>query len=457
MLDIETIVMLLTDPHEDLNVEYKCWLDLSDQESKAVLAKAMIALANHGGGFVVIGFKDDGHLAPDCAPTLQTSDYTADMINNIVHAYAEPPFQCQLRWINHPDSDVKFPVVVVPGGHTKPIRTKRDGPNGKTLQKDKYYIRRPGPGSETPQTSSEWDELIRRCVMNSKEELLVAIRNVLTGDVPSASARESEQTQLMNWFQEGDSAWDNLVEAEFGSSTLNPFAHGTFSVAYKLIGATPTDDIDDLVSILSRLQNNAPKFSHWDAIFRSSVKSDYDTNDTKSWWYFDNQKKQHAAWSDYIRVRNDLSFFLRSGHLEDITGWGRPDPGTACYVETGAAQIMTALRHGTEVAQLLSASPDSIILIIRWDKMQGRQLMTYPHDASEIYTFIDLPSDRFAAKRDQITIQVGPIAIDQVRSNMPELLFKPIRQLYRAFNFAPNENRLRAFLNRLAAPVPDQT
>ena len=51
---------LLIDPREGLDVEFKNWLDLDSDEHKAVLAKALMAIANHGGGFVVIGFDETG-------------------------------------------------------------------------------------------------------------------------------------------------------------------------------------------------------------------------------------------------------------------------------------------------------------------------------------------------------------------------------------------------------------
>ena len=54
------LLPLISEPHEDLAVEYKTWLDLGQEKDKATLAKACIALANHGGGFIVLGFDEDG-------------------------------------------------------------------------------------------------------------------------------------------------------------------------------------------------------------------------------------------------------------------------------------------------------------------------------------------------------------------------------------------------------------
>jgi hypothetical protein len=50
---------LVAYPREDLDRELKGWLDLDDGENAASLMKAVLALANHGGGFVLIGFTEE--------------------------------------------------------------------------------------------------------------------------------------------------------------------------------------------------------------------------------------------------------------------------------------------------------------------------------------------------------------------------------------------------------------
>ena len=48
---------LLQFPAEKTTVEYKSWLDLNRNHGKATLAKAAIALANEGGGVIVLGMR----------------------------------------------------------------------------------------------------------------------------------------------------------------------------------------------------------------------------------------------------------------------------------------------------------------------------------------------------------------------------------------------------------------
>lgn len=49
---------LVASPREDLGVEIESWLDLTNKDDCATLAKTIIALANHGGGFIILGMRE---------------------------------------------------------------------------------------------------------------------------------------------------------------------------------------------------------------------------------------------------------------------------------------------------------------------------------------------------------------------------------------------------------------
>lgn len=161
---------LVLEPVETLEVEYKEWLDLRSKPHKAKLAKELIALRNHGGGHVVLGFSDP---AMDAAPRPDEYDYvTADYINGIIASYTDPPFHCAT-------STVRGHVVIsVPAGVTVPVRAKRGSANDEIIS-DRYYIRRPGPCSEPPKSGLEWDDLLRRCITNRDAELEGLVRRVV--------------------------------------------------------------------------------------------------------------------------------------------------------------------------------------------------------------------------------------------------------------------------------------
>jgi predicted HTH transcriptional regulator len=91
MPKIDDLEPLLAAPGETLDVEFKCWLDLrGDDEHKGLLAKAAIALANEGGGVIVIGFREERpNLISEPRPP-EIAPYDADLINNIIRRFAAP-------------------------------------------------------------------------------------------------------------------------------------------------------------------------------------------------------------------------------------------------------------------------------------------------------------------------------------------------------------------------------
>jgi uncharacterized protein (DUF1330 family) len=196
---------LLLYPQEDLDKEFKGWLDLTNDDDKASLAQALLALANHGGGYIVLGYRPKP-LEPDIRTGQTVAIYSDDNVNGIVEKYADPSFQCNVELVTHPANAQQFPIIRVPGIHKVPIRAKRSGPNEKHVQKDKYYIRRPGPKSEPPQTAAEWSELINRCVLNNREEMLDTIRSILLG-VPlpgNVPVEITKQDALNEWVSESE-------------------------------------------------------------------------------------------------------------------------------------------------------------------------------------------------------------------------------------------------------------
>ena len=92
----------LISPTETLDFEVKGWLDLNDAEARGTVAKAMIALENHGGGFLLIGFSEDQErLIPDPQRPTSLAQYGTDEINAIIKKYAEPSFHAHVTFQKH--------------------------------------------------------------------------------------------------------------------------------------------------------------------------------------------------------------------------------------------------------------------------------------------------------------------------------------------------------------------
>ena len=108
---------LVSHPREDLGVEHKQWLDLGANSHKATLAKAAIALADHGGGFIVVGFADTGSDLESQHPSPELPAVTQDAVNAAIRRYADPEFHCEVHFVEHPVSRSRTPGCSRAGKH----------------------------------------------------------------------------------------------------------------------------------------------------------------------------------------------------------------------------------------------------------------------------------------------------------------------------------------------------
>jgi len=221
---------LVDTPTERLDVELKAWVDLTDNGNRAQLAKAILALANHGGGFVVIGFDDGGQSAAGRPQNLD--GYNQDRINDIVDRFAEPSFHCDVHYVRRTQDGAIHPIVVIPGGHRTPVRCKR-GSQGNEVHENRYYMRRPGPASEEAKSAHEWDELIGRCVRHRRDEVAEILRNVLEGRAPRIESTMEEAARLDAWTAESLERWNAATGAipDNGANAGICMPHGHYSVS----------------------------------------------------------------------------------------------------------------------------------------------------------------------------------------------------------------------------------
>jgi len=105
---------LINEPREALDIEVKEWLDLSDHDHRATIAKEVIALANHGGGYLVIGFKEraDGTFEPALPRPANLDAWSQDAVQAIVAKYVDPGVQCRVLHRASTASLHKHPLIV---------------------------------------------------------------------------------------------------------------------------------------------------------------------------------------------------------------------------------------------------------------------------------------------------------------------------------------------------------
>ena len=253
------LLPLIREPREDLAVEYKAWLDLSQEKGKATLAKACIALANHGGGFLVLGFEEKGDSLKSIPRPDHYSEITQDAINSVIRRYADPAFHCQLHVIPHPATGVDHPVIAVPNDLSVPVVSKRACQV--TIQQHRCYIRKPGPRSEEPQTAEEWRTLLRRCVQANREDMLSAIRAIVLGNTKTEIETPDSTEEFERFRVASFGRWRELAK-NLSSDSPERFPRGYYQVSIQPVGASPTDTLRVLKDRLSHARRI--KLTGWD-------------------------------------------------------------------------------------------------------------------------------------------------------------------------------------------------
>jgi Putative DNA-binding domain len=178
---------------EDLGVEYKAWMDTSQPEVRAKLARHIAALANHGGGYLIFGV-DDKTRQPQGAPELDAKLFNQDAISAIVKRYLDPRIQIQVDYAEH--GGVPYPVVIVPSHGARPLIAAVDGPQDDKgrpigIRQGEIYIRAAGPESVQIKHADDWNALLERCLSHRSDLLGKILRqSIAKPSQPSTQSRD---------------------------------------------------------------------------------------------------------------------------------------------------------------------------------------------------------------------------------------------------------------------------
>lgn len=424
---------LLIDLREDLHVEVKNWLDLqNNNRDKAILAKAVMALANHGGGFIVLGFKEVNGRMEEAVNRPATLDpYSQDVVNGIVKRYCDPSFHCSVHMVHNPDGAI-FPIVQIPSGHRVPIRARRSGPHGTVFQPNDIYVRMPGPRSETPQSGEDWEDLLSRCQWNRRDELLGNIRDLLTGSV-SLDESPRGQDVLDAWMSGCFDRWASLV-ATFPRDVGPRFPHGFYNYAYEIVGDVRPITLAHLPEII---RSSGVRYTGWPPFWyptRAEIEPYPIDGVVECWLGGDTQTpapSRDAAHSDFWRISPDGLAYLLRGYQEDRSDLRRSHlgdvaPGTVLDVTLPVWRVGETLLQAERLASNLCEGPSSIRFSAKYTGLRGRSLVSM----SDMRCIPEGSMSRQSETDLEVRVETQAIA-----PNLPEVVHTLLHPLYALFGF----------------------
>lgn len=432
MPTIEELEPLLTVPAEALDVEYKGWLDLrGDDEHKAVLAKAAIAIANEGGGYIVIGVRENRpNLISEPRPA-GIAAYDQDLINQIIRRFASPQFHCMLTMLRHPESGHELAVVSVPGGHGFPVMSK-SGTQQNTIKPHLCYMRKPGPESAPPENHADWERLLMKCLRNRREDMLDAIRGIVEGKAAVAAAPQPTDAERQAAFAAAAYARWAMLVAGLDQDAQERCPLGRYELDYALLGDFDQPSLADLLEMLRQAvgrHSSWPEF--WVPTRRELEPVVFD--DAIDCWIgapFPERGYHDSAHADFWRASPQGRTFLLRGYAEDsaeiLAGQGI-EPGTTFDVTMPTLRIGECLLHAASLASLIAPGRELRVLFrMRWYGLAGRRITSIGGTRMILAEHVSR-QDEYGA---EITIDVARIA-----DNLPEIVYPLLAPLYERFGF----------------------
>lgn len=432
---LQRLDYLVQQGEETLDVEFKGPLDLSTEDHKDDLAKSLLAMANHGGGYVIIGV--DAKQRKQSAATGANLP-THDDIIRVVSSYADPTFHCNVHKIS--PNGVKCAVVVVPGGHPTPIRAKRDGP--KHVKINRYYVRKPGPASEEARTPEEWNRIIQRCIRNRRDDLLDQIRAIMEGG--TAAKTPLKPDTLKKWTDDSTKHLFGRVKSEMKGKNFYEFGYWTFS--YRVVGEFKQPALKGLLKHLD--EAGAKRVTGWPPwhVYTRPQIAPKPVAGVIECWLNDGQDRQPAH-ADFWRASPDGCLFLLSGYDEDEADHGEK-PGTFFDVTLPMWRVGERLLHAARLANIIVDGDSDVEVLIRWAGLRNRKLAMWA--ARDRYPFWDdFETSHNTSATDAVESSMI-VSASSIEPQLPELVTKLTAPLYEAFGFyEPSQKMIQSELRRM--------
>ncbi len=400
-VDEQQIARLVAQPSEGLNVEVKTWIDPRLPDGIAKLVKAMFALRNRNGGFLLIGF-DDASRQPDAYALDADVDtlYHPDAIQRIVSKYASQAFEAAVTTV--PREGQKHPVIVVEEGVRIPVVVKSDlkVDGGKFLLRERDIYFRTLGANGTPSTANilprDLPDLLDICFDNREADIGRFLRRQLGADdigqladilqgLTAPPAPELRQ-RTIEALVEGESAFFAAIgRRPLPADQTEVLELLTLRVSMLLepqhMDALPTREF------LNRLNASNPQYTGWPMWLDSSAfneQADRPVVRDGTWEAL--VVALDAGWSqhlDFMRFDPRGSFFLRRLMQDDTSD--KVSPGKALDAMLMIYRVAEAIAVGISMARAAGwSAEDSAGLAFRWNALEGRRVQGWANPLRSI-------------------------------------------------------------------------
>ena len=411
----ESIRRLVLNPQEALAVEIKSWLDIETDKGVGKLVKAIIALRNNNGGYLVLGF-DDATMEPCISKDAETirQELHIDKVQRIVTQYVSEIFEVKVYFVE--TENRIHPVIAVPTGVKTPIASKKelkDQNGGKVIINVGEIFVRTLNANNTASTARaswrDWNKLIEVCFDNREADIgkfisrhlsgasLEVLRDVLVGALPieGEPTEVDSDSPVIRLLDAGNSRFEDAVKKR--GVSLPDF--GTWECAAKVSPvSTPTQTTDEFLNLLTSAN---PRLTGWPVWLGSRGASDKDSRPyvlNSAWEALIISLGSEWRHVEFMIKDPRGDFYLKRALQDDVTPSAyAPPPNTQLDFVLQVLRVTEAIAVAVAFGKGMSyESDDGIVQIaFRWSGLGGRELTAWANPERYL-------SDHRTAVQDEI-------------------------------------------------------
>lgn len=354
------------DPMESLDVEVKWWLNFENTEHKWLLAKALIALENHWGWRLVVGYTNDseGRLVPDVANRPATlENYSTDNINNILSRFTEPKFHVDVTLQLNPKTWEEYPVICVHWQTKIPVRSASE--TSSSIKLNRYYIRRPGPSSDEPRDGIEWDRLMTKCMWQKQAEIIDILRSFSDKNTMPGT---DEFSQLNDFSYKSNKRWSEINDT-LSSPVKNTLWYYAFSC--QILGTKKGLKNKKILDSMSSLR----KYTWWPLFILPYTKDEWPN---LIWDCLEvSVKHTDSSHANFWRICPEGFIYVLRWYQEDC----REDvsPGSALDITLPVWRLGEFLIIANELWKIMFEEGFSLVVTAEWTGAENRHIISLDH------------------------------------------------------------------------------
>lgn len=456
---------LINRPTESLSIELKGWINPNTPEGKDKIIRAAIAMRNHGGGHVLIGFHNDtGEPYTDNVPSNVRRLFHQDKIQGMVSKYSSELFEVKVHF---PIRDgIEFPVIEIEPGVKTPVATRRPLKNSQgelLFQENKVFIRSleaNNTPSTTEATWKDWPHIVEVCFDNREADIGRFVRrhlrtlppglfSTISSLIPQRESKEIDQampqgqfeeelgklpiqdktaeTMALEYLVEGAKRFDTVVKER----KLSLPNHGSWEVATVIIGAVPPHSAN--TSFLNLLDSSNPRYTGWPVWldsrgFTNKEARPYVFQGAWEACICDLSPDQGGKDIDFWRLDPSGKFYLRRA-LQDDLSVGQRAPEPMKQLDFGLVILQTAEAIAVAIAFVKAmgclTEATKLSFAFKWTKMRGRELSSWANIDRHIHR-------GNIAHQDDISYQII-IPLDTPSSTIAEYVYPITKTVFETF------------------------